>query len=109
VCSNTVAQGIVVNTNPPAGALVTANTPVALILSSGPCQVFVANVIGDTESAASSKLSGQGLVPNYTADPTAVCAPGAPQTVATQSAPPGSSVTFGSTVNLTLCQITTPQ
>jgi serine/threonine-protein kinase len=109
VCSNTVQHGLVIATNPVAGALVTANTPVALIISSGFCPAVVPSVVGDTESVATSGLQAQGLQPIYTADPTAVCAQGAPQTVATQSAAPGSSVTYGSTVTLTLCQITAPQ
>jgi serine/threonine-protein kinase len=108
-CSNTVTSGLVVSTVPVAGSLVTANSVVKLIVSSGPCPALVPNVVGDTESAASSALQAQGLVPNFTADPTAVCPPGSPQTVATQDASPGSSVTYGSTVNMTVCQITTPQ
>jgi serine/threonine-protein kinase len=108
-CSNTITSGLVVSTVPVAGSLVTANSVIKLIVSSGPCQAVVPNVVGDTESVATSALQAQGLVPNYTADPTAVCQPGSPQTVATQDAAPGSSVTYGSTVNLTVCQITTPQ
>ncbi len=108
-CSNTIAPGLVVSTVPVAGALVSANSVVRLIVSSGPCNVYVASVVGDTESAATSALVGQGLQPNYTTDPTAVCTPGSPQTVATQSPQGGSPTPYGSTVNLTLCQITTPQ
>jgi len=108
-CSNTVPQDLVISTVPVAGSLVTANSVVRLVVSSGPCPAIVPGVIGDTESAASLALQGQGFVPNYTADPTAVCTPGAPQTVATQSVAGGSPATYGSTITLTLCQITTPQ
>ncbi|HVA53697.1 MAG TPA: Stk1 family PASTA domain-containing Ser/Thr kinase [Acidimicrobiales bacterium] len=108
-CSNTVSPGLVVSTLPVAGALVTANSVVRLIVSSGPCQAIVPSVVGDTEGVATSALQAQGLQANFTADPTAVCTPGSPQTVATQDQSPGSSVTYGSTVNLTLCQNTTPQ
>jgi len=108
-CSNTITSGLVVSTVPVAGSLVSANSVIRLIVSSGPCQSIVPNVVGDTEAASTSSLQAQGLVPNYTADPTAVCPPGSPQTVATQDAPPGSSLTYGSTVNMTVCQITSPQ
>ncbi len=108
-CSNTITSGLVVSTVPPAGSLVSANSVVRLIVSSGPCNVYVANVVGDTESAATSALSGQGLQANYTADPTAVCLPGSPQTVVTQSPPPGSPTPYGSMVSMTVCQVTTPQ
>ena len=108
-CSNTITSGLVVSTVPVAGSLVSANSVVRLIVSSGPCNVYVANVVGDTESAATSALSGQGLQANYTADPTAVCPPGSPQTVVTQSPQPGTSTPYGSMVSMTVCQVTTPQ
>jgi len=108
-CSNTINPGLVVSSVPFAGSLVTANSVVKLIVSSGPCNVYVAGVVGDTESAATQALQGQGLQPNYTADPTAICAPGSPQTVATQDPQPGSPTPYGSTVNMTVCQVTTPQ
>jgi serine/threonine-protein kinase len=91
---------------PVAGSLVTANSVVRLLISSGPCTVYVANVVGDTESAATNALQGQGLQPNYTTDPTAICQPGAPQTVATQSPAAGAPTPYGSTVNMTVCQTT---
>jgi serine/threonine protein kinase len=103
-CSDTVAQGLVVYTNPPAGTLVSANTTVTLIVSSGYCQVVVPNVINDTVSEASAALSAQGLEPQYSNDPVNVCDPGAPQTVTTETPSGGSSVTYGSTVDLALCQ-----
>src|SRR5665213_209243 len=108
-CSNTINPGLVVSTVPPANSLVSANSVVRLNVSSGPCPAVVPGVVGDTEPAASQALQAQGLVPNFTADPTAVCTPGSPQTVATQDQQPGSSVLYGSTVNMTVCQVTTPQ
>jgi serine/threonine-protein kinase len=108
-CSNTLTSGLVVSTVPVAGSLVTANSVVRLNVSSGPCNVYVANVVGDTESAATLALQGQGLQANYTADPTAVCQPGSPQTVVTQSPQPGSPTPYGSMVSMTVCQVTTPQ
>jgi serine/threonine-protein kinase len=103
-CSNTVAHGLVVSTVPVAGALVSANTTVKLIVSSGYCQVVVPSVINDTVAEASAALSAQGLDPQYSTDPVIVCDPGAPQTVTTETPAGGSSATYGSTVDLALCQ-----
>ncbi len=107
-CSNTIAQGLVIATDPVAGALVTAGTSITLIVSSGFCQVVVPGVVNDTENAATAKLMGVGLQPVYSLNPTAICPAGEPPTVATQSDAPGSSVTYGSTVDLTVCQSAPP-
>jgi serine/threonine-protein kinase len=104
-CSNTISSGEVVATNPPAGSLVSQNQSITLELSSGPCNVYMPNVLNDTEFRAGIVLSGQGLKPNFLIDLTAVCAPGAQPTVASQAISPGSPVKYGSTVNLTVCQI----
>jgi beta-lactam-binding protein with PASTA domain len=77
---------------------------VKLIVSSGYCQVVVPNVVNDTVSEASAALSAQGLEPQYSTDPVNVCEAGAPQTVTTETPSGGSSVTYGSTVDLALCQ-----
>jgi serine/threonine-protein kinase len=103
-CSDTVAHGLVVSTDPVAGTLVSANTTVQLIVSSGFCQVVVPSVVNDTVVQASAALSQQGLSPQYSNDPVNVCAAGAPQTVTTETPSGGSSVTYGSTVDLALCQ-----
>lgn len=104
VCSDTYRQGLVVGTNPAAGSLVTQGQAITLELSSGPCTVIMPNVLNDTESTADQLLRGQGLTPNYSPDPTAVCQPGASPTVASQANAAGSPVKYGSTVNLTICQ-----
>jgi len=103
-CSNTYAHGLVVTTVPVAGTLVSANTTVKLIVSSGFCQVVVPSVINDTVSEASQALSEQGLAPQYSTDPVIVCQAGAPQTVTAETPSGGSSVTYGSTVDLAICQ-----
>jgi len=108
MCSNTESSGLIVATVPVVGSLVAPGTSVKLDVSSGPCAVVVRNVVTDTQSAATSVLVGQGLQPVYSPDPTIVCALGAPQTVTTQTPTAGTQVPYGSTVNLTLCQFTTP-
>ena len=102
-CSNTLALDLVVRTIPAAGQLVKANSSVELITSSGYCQVFVANVVGETQTDATAKLKGQGLVVSYTpADPT-LCVGSPIGTVAAQSVAGGSSATYHSTVILSIC------
>jgi serine/threonine-protein kinase len=105
-CSNTVASGLVVSTVPVAGSLVASGDGVKLVISSGFCKVVVPTVINDTQSVATSALQTQGLVPFYTIDTTNICTPGTPAIVTSQSAQGGTLVTYGSTVDLTLCDST---
>jgi beta-lactam-binding protein with PASTA domain/tRNA A-37 threonylcarbamoyl transferase component Bud32 len=106
-CSNTVAARLVISTDPVAGSLVTAGSSVKLIVSSGYCDVVVPNVVGFTEGQATSSLQSQGLEPTYSVSQTVACSAGAPPTVVTQSANPGSSVKYDSTVGLAVCMSTT--
>ena len=103
-CSNTVTSGLVMATSPAAGTPVTAGSAVQLIESSGVCQVVVPSVIGDTQSQASTALSGQGLVPAFTTADSSLCSPAQNGTVAAQSAQPGSSVPYNTTIDLMVCQ-----
>jgi beta-lactam-binding protein with PASTA domain len=105
-CSNTVNPGLVIDSIPAAGSLVKQGDSVQLQLSSGPCNVVMPSVLNDTEAQADQKLEGQGLTASYSPDPTAVCQPGALPTVTSQANNPGSSVKYGSTVDLTICQMT---
>jgi eukaryotic-like serine/threonine-protein kinase len=106
-CSNTVKQNLVIATNPPSGSLVSSGTAITLEVSSGNCQAAVPSVVTDTEAVASNQLAQYGFIPSYSlgASP---CAPGAPQTVLTQSPAPGLNATYGSTVDMTVCTTTAP-
>jgi beta-lactam-binding protein with PASTA domain/tRNA A-37 threonylcarbamoyl transferase component Bud32 len=106
VCSNTVNPGLVIGTVPVAGSLVKQSEAIQLQLSNGPCDVVMPTVVNDTEAQADAALQAQGLTASYSPDLTAVCEPGATPTVASQANQPGSSVKYGSTVDLTLCQTT---
>jgi serine/threonine-protein kinase len=106
MCSNTESSGLVMDTVPVAGSLVPAGTSVKLTVSTGPCQVSVRNVVGDTQSEATSTLLAQGLQASYSPDPNAVCAAGLAQTVTGQTPSAGSLAPYGSTVDLLLCQLT---
>jgi serine/threonine-protein kinase len=104
-CSNTIKQGLVVATVPPYGSLVSAGTAITLEVSSGNCQAVVPGVLSDTESQATQLLLQYGFEPSYSVG-AAPCAAGAPQTVLTQTPTQGTSATYGSTVDLTVCTTT---
>lgn len=62
--STTVAAGDVISENPAAGASVASGSAVALSVSSGPApppQVAVPNVVGNTQAAATTAITGAGL------------------------------------------------
>jgi serine/threonine-protein kinase len=101
-CSNTVAAGNVVSTNPVKTTPVKAGTAVELITSSGFCNVVVPSVIDQTQSAAQTALQGQGLTASF-ANATTGCSAATSGLVIAQSASPGSSVLYNSTVYLTVC------
>ncbi len=102
VCSNTVAQGNVVNTDPASGTMVASGTTIALVLSSGYCQVIVPDLHGLTPSAATTLLQGQGLVAAQTTAGTG-CNVSLAGLVASQDVAPGSSTLFNSTVTFAVC------
>ncbi|MHB1087238.1 MAG: Stk1 family PASTA domain-containing Ser/Thr kinase [Acidimicrobiales bacterium] len=106
-CSNTVASGLVISTNPVVGTQVKAGTSIILITSSGFCNVYVPDVIGSTQSAAESTMQSQGLQTSVSsADPT-LCAPSQIGTVLSQNPSGGSSVLYNSTVDLSVCDTST--
>jgi beta-lactam-binding protein with PASTA domain len=59
--SNTVPSGSVISENPAAGTMVQPGTAVALVISQGPQPVAVPNVVGATQAAAESAITGAGL------------------------------------------------
>jgi eukaryotic-like serine/threonine-protein kinase len=102
-CSTSqVSTGNITAQNPNVGANVAPNTPVNLVISSGPC-VAVPNVVGQSASSATSMLTTAGLVPNQTTDMT--CANNAQSgNVDSQSPAAGTQVGNGTTVTITVCQ-----
>jgi serine/threonine-protein kinase len=95
--NSNVARGDVINTNPPQGNTVKANTVVTLFVSSGPKAVSVPNVVGQQVSAAQTTLTNAGLNVKQVADTTST-APNGQVTkespAATTSVAPGSTVTI---------------
>ncbi|MEQ1558748.1 MAG: PASTA domain-containing protein [Methyloglobulus sp.] len=59
--SDMVAAGLVISQNPAAGASVAQNTPVDLVVSSGPPPVVVPGVVGQTQTAAQAALTAANL------------------------------------------------
>ncbi len=96
--SSTVASGNVISENPTAGTSVNTGSSVNLVVSSGPAKVSVPNVVGDTQSAASTAITTAGLVVGtITTQASSTVASG---NVISENPTAGTSVNAGSSVNL---------
>ena len=96
--SATVSAGKVISTEPSADTEAQAGSPVAVLVSSGPAQVRVPEVTGQSEAEAKASLRAAGLEPGtVTKQEAAGTAAG---TVLSQSPAAGSSVNSGQQVNL---------
>jgi beta-lactam-binding protein with PASTA domain/tRNA A-37 threonylcarbamoyl transferase component Bud32 len=98
-------SGLVSAQSPVSGTNVQPNTSVNLVVSSGSC-VSVPGVVGQSQSAATSAITGAGLVANTTFDTS--CPGGAqPGNVDSQTPAANAQVNSGSTVNISVCQSAT--
>ncbi|MGP0027901.1 MAG: Stk1 family PASTA domain-containing Ser/Thr kinase [Streptosporangiaceae bacterium] len=97
--SSGVTKGDVISTNPAEGDTVKVNTVVTLFVSSGPNQVTVPNVVGESASAAQSQLSKLGLTVKQVADSTSNQPAG---TVTRQSPGGNAQVSPGSMVTISV-------
>jgi beta-lactam-binding protein with PASTA domain len=96
--SATVAAGLVISESPVAGTSVAANSAVNLVVSSGPAPVLVPNVVGLTQAAATTTITGAGLtLGTVTQQSSATVAAGL---VISESPTAGTSVAAKSTVSL---------
>jgi hypothetical protein len=96
--SATVASGSIISQTPAAGASAASGASVALVVSSGPAPVPVPNVVGDTQGAATTAITGVGLkVGTLTQTTSATVAAG---DVVSENPAAGTSVTGGSAVAL---------
>ena len=97
--STTVAAGQVIGTSPQAGANPGVNTPVTIIVSTGPPPVKVPDVTSETVAQAKSSLEGPPgqFTVTTTSEISTTTTPG---TVISQSPVGGSSVKPGTTVTL---------
>ena len=96
--SSGVRQGLVINSNPPEGNNVAANTVVTLFVSKGTAPVAVPNVVGQQETAAESALQNAGFKVAVKNDPTS----SAPLGQVTAQSPGGGTAPPGSTVTITI-------
>jgi beta-lactam-binding protein with PASTA domain len=100
--SATVASGRVISTDPPAGTELQAGSQVTVVVSGGPAQTTVPDVVGQSKAAAEATLANAKLsTGTITQKTTTEQSPG---TVLEQSPSAGSSLTAGGTVDLTVAQ-----
>jgi eukaryotic-like serine/threonine-protein kinase len=100
--SSSVAEGVVIGTEPPAGTRVPVGSTVTVLVSSGPASVRVPDTTGQSRTAAEASLTTAGLaVGTVTQEASSTQSPG---TVLSQSPPGGSSLRAGGKVNLTVAK-----
>jgi len=103
--SATVASGRVISTDPPAGTVAQAGSSVKVLVSGGPAQTSVPDVVGQSRTGAESALTNAKLaVGEITKETSTEQSPG---TVLEQSPAAGSSLPVGGKVNLTVAQAPT--
>jgi eukaryotic-like serine/threonine-protein kinase len=102
VFSADVKKGTVVDTSPPQGSLIERGSRVTLRVSSGPEQVKVPDVVGETEENARSAIESAGLRVGKVTDKETVDED--PGTVLEQSPANGKSVAKDSAVKLTVAK-----
>ncbi|MHB8510740.1 MAG: Stk1 family PASTA domain-containing Ser/Thr kinase [Actinomycetota bacterium] len=104
--SNTVAQGIVISSNPKEGTQVVTGSTVTLTVSSGPETAIVPNEVGKTEVDATNDLQSRGFQVNVVAQaPTAQCQSG---NVCRQTPAPNTTQPKGSSVDIFVAQSPSP-
>ena len=97
-----VAQGHVISTDPSAGIVVQVGSPVTVFVSSGPAQVHVPDVTGQTQKDAEATLTTAGLA--LGAITLQVSASQTPETVLSQSPAAPATLPAGGKVNLVVAQ-----
>ncbi len=109
-CSFTVAAGKVISQIPTANSVVLLGSAVDLVVSTGPCNATVPDVVGQTQVAATAAISGVGLVPGtVTQQCSATVASG---NVISQTPAANASVPSGSAVDIVVstgpCDVMVP-
>ncbi|MCL2393863.1 MAG: Stk1 family PASTA domain-containing Ser/Thr kinase [Acidimicrobiaceae bacterium] len=104
--SNTVPNGQVTRTSPPAGTRVPAGSSVTVYVSTGPAQVRVPSVIENTQAQAQNALSNAGLTPQFSF--TNVGDPAQNGLVQSTNPAGGTMVNQGSTVQVFIGSYTPP-
>jgi len=107
-CSNTVAKGLVVGTNPATGAKVTVNTSIGLITSSGGCPTTVPWMTGRLKTTAQRIGTAAGFVIVENPAPSSLCTVAKVDQVVHQSVQRGLNAPYGSTLFLEYCATAGP-
>jgi serine/threonine-protein kinase len=100
--STKVAEGKAIGTEPPAGTELQVGSPVSVLVSSGPAQVRVPDLSGDSRSGAEAALGAVGLSVGTVAEEVSTGASAG--SVLAQSPKAGSAVASESKVNLTVAK-----
>ncbi len=95
--STTVAQGLVISTNPPFGQSAGHGSAVQVVVSSGKPQVTIPPVVGEDPATAGQQLGALGLKVATLNESSATITPG---NVTRTSPPAGTAVAVGSTVTV---------
>ncbi|HLT16729.1 MAG TPA: Stk1 family PASTA domain-containing Ser/Thr kinase [Acidimicrobiales bacterium] len=101
-----IPEGRVIGTDPPAGTPLPRGATVTLIVSSGPPTVEVPNLDNLTESGAQSAVQNRNLA--FRPETTTDCDPSRNGRVVGQSPSPGTAVQHGTTVTAQICQAAPP-
>jgi eukaryotic-like serine/threonine-protein kinase len=99
--SSSLTPGAAIGTDPPAGLVALTGSAVTVLVSSGPAQVRVPNVVGESQTAAEAALTSAGLEVGSVSSKVSNQSPGS---VLAQSPRGGVSLPSGSKVNLTVAQ-----
>ena len=98
VTSSTVPFGYVISENPAAGTQVNVGSAVNLVVSSGPAQVAVPNVVGQTQAAATTAITSASLVVGTLTTASSSTVPAG--SVISENPAAGTPVNVGSAVSL---------
>ncbi|MGZ6927962.1 MAG: Stk1 family PASTA domain-containing Ser/Thr kinase [Acidimicrobiia bacterium] len=96
--STTVPAGRVIRTQPAAGQPEPKDTPITIVVSSGPKQATVPDVVGMSQGAATNALQAEG----FTVDVQTVTSPGSIGKVISQNPTAGTKANVGSQVTITV-------
>jgi len=96
--STTVPSGSVISQSPTSGTQVAVGSSVNLVVSSGPPQVAVPNVVGVTQAAATTAITNANLVVGTVTTQSSTTVPSG--SVISQTPTSGTQVAVGSSVNL---------
>jgi beta-lactam-binding protein with PASTA domain len=103
--SATVASGHVISTNPSAGTEAQAGSAVTVVVSSGPAQTSVPDLVGQSRAAAEATLTNAKLTAGTVTQRTST--EQSPGTVLEQSPAAGTSISAGGTVDFVVAQAPT--